>query len=70
MENDLRSDGNKLFKIEYGGAELLVCNADLLGQTDGLDEPVVQAAAGSKDEPDGLFFGSNIRRAVQIIRGS
>ena len=69
MENILRSDGNAPFQIEYEQIELASAAASL-ERTDSLDEPVVQAGEGEEKEPDEPFFGANIRKAIQIIRGS
>lgn len=70
MEDNFRSDGNTLFRIEYGKVEPSHSMANI-GQTDGLNEPVILHAGErnekSQDEP---FFGSNIREAIRIIRGS
>ena len=70
MEDNIRSDGNTPFQIEHGKVEPAHSMASI-GQTDGLDEPVIlhtgERNEKSQDEP---FFGSNIREAIRIIRGS
>ena len=68
MENLIYSDGSVLVEFGYKQTEL----ATGLEQTDGLDEPVFEIVEANEEklETDEPLFGSNLREAIQIIRGS
>ena len=68
MENLIYSDGSVLVELGYQQTELTTG----LEQTDGLNEPVFDIVEANEEklETDEPLFGSNLREAIQIIRGS